>query len=248
MLLLDKIGHKFWIVYSLWNPSIILRNSKVTAGPVRAGFSNYTTALSKETRINIRRRREWLQGFPKFLLASPSFHGGRGALPSAGGHPADLTFLAGGGCWIRYRTWNLWDSLCVLQNFERMVLVKQFDDDYCLFKQNSGSELSKCTGVPLRGGFFFFLFSFLLFHFFPQERVRGAFWFLYYSHVAISINFLWIEPHGLHFFFYTFNLILSSLNTWIFPFFENVEKKKKLQIFWTKLFGISDLIILKTPS
>lgn len=115
---------------------------------------------------------------------------------------------------------------CVLQNFERMVLVKQFDDDYCLFKQNSGSELSKCTGVPLRGGFFFFLFSFLLFHFFPQERVRGAFWFLYYSHVAISINFLWIEPHGLHFFFYTLNLILSSLNTWIFPFFENVEKKK----------------------
>ncbi|KAK8988495.1 hypothetical protein V6N11_029883 [Hibiscus sabdariffa] len=36
-----------------------------------------------------------MQAFPKFLIASPSFHGGRGALPSAGGHPADLTFLAG---------------------------------------------------------------------------------------------------------------------------------------------------------
>ncbi|RWR85813.1 GDP-L-galactose phosphorylase 1-like protein [Cinnamomum micranthum f. kanehirae] len=32
-----------------------------------------------------------------------------------------------------------------------MVSVKQFDDDYCLLKQNSGSELSKCSGVPWRG-------------------------------------------------------------------------------------------------
>ncbi|KAM7271655.1 hypothetical protein ACFE04_030869 [Oxalis oulophora] len=31
----------------------------------------------------------------KGFITSPSFHGGRGALPSAGGHPADLTFLAG---------------------------------------------------------------------------------------------------------------------------------------------------------
>lgn len=67
------------------------------AGPVRAGFNNSTTALRKGTRIIIRRGRECSQGFPKFLLASPSFHGGRGALPSAGGHPSDLTYLAGGG-------------------------------------------------------------------------------------------------------------------------------------------------------
>lgn len=31
------------------------------------------------------------------VSSSPSFHGGRGALPSAGGRPADLTCLAGGG-------------------------------------------------------------------------------------------------------------------------------------------------------
>lgn len=57
------------------------------------------TALRKdETPINTRRGKEWVEAFPKFLISSPSFHGGRGALPSAGGHPADLTFLAGGGC------------------------------------------------------------------------------------------------------------------------------------------------------
>lgn len=31
------------------------------------------------------------------LLSSPSSHGGRGASPSEGGHPSDLTYLAGGG-------------------------------------------------------------------------------------------------------------------------------------------------------
>ena len=67
------------------------------AGAIGGGSTRSTTALSKEYRLIIRRGRECLQGFPKFLLASPSFHGGRGALPSAGGHPSDLTFLAGGG-------------------------------------------------------------------------------------------------------------------------------------------------------
>lgn len=31
------------------------------------------------------------------LSSSPSSHGGRGASPSEGGHPSDLTYLAGGG-------------------------------------------------------------------------------------------------------------------------------------------------------
>lgn len=31
------------------------------------------------------------------LTSSPSSHGGRGASPSEGGHPSDLTYLAGGG-------------------------------------------------------------------------------------------------------------------------------------------------------
>ena len=69
-----------------------------TAGPVRAGFVNLKTALRRETCAKIRRGKECRQAFPNLLIASPSFHGGRGALPSAGGHPADLTFLAGGGC------------------------------------------------------------------------------------------------------------------------------------------------------
>ncbi|XXG65964.1 hypothetical protein AAC387_Pa05g3537 [Persea americana] len=80
-------------------------------------------ALSKEIRINIRRGRGCLRDSTKFLLASPSFHCGQGALPSAGGHPADLTFLA----------------------------VKQYKDDCCLVKQNSSSQLSECPRVPLRG-------------------------------------------------------------------------------------------------
>ncbi len=71
----------------------------IIAGPVRAGFVYSNTALRKEETPNSTRRgKECLQAIPKFLIASPSFHGGRGALPSAGGHPADLTFLAGGGC------------------------------------------------------------------------------------------------------------------------------------------------------
>ncbi|KAK6263636.1 hypothetical protein SCA6_019070 [Theobroma cacao] len=69
-----------------------------SAGPVRAGFVNLKTALRRETCAKNRRGRECMPAFSKFLIASPSFHGGRGALPSAGGHPADLTFLAGGGC------------------------------------------------------------------------------------------------------------------------------------------------------
>lgn len=64
---------------------------------MRAGFHCSITALRQESCVKIRRGKEYMQAFPKFLIASPSFHGGRGALPSAGGHPADLTFLAGGG-------------------------------------------------------------------------------------------------------------------------------------------------------
>lgn len=67
------------------------------AGPFRAGFSDLTTALSGESRVIFKRGKECLQAFPKSLISSPAFHGGRGALPSAGGHPSDLTFLAGGG-------------------------------------------------------------------------------------------------------------------------------------------------------
>jgi hypothetical protein len=63
----------------------------------RAGFRGSTTAPRIGSRTTPRRGRQCAQRFPKFLLASPSFHGGRGALPSAGGHPSDLTYLAGGG-------------------------------------------------------------------------------------------------------------------------------------------------------
>ncbi|POO00992.1 hypothetical protein TorRG33x02_031750, partial [Trema orientale] len=77
-----------------------LRREGKFAGPIRAGsWVNSTTALSKETCAKkINRGKQCKESVPKFLIASPSFHGGRGALPSAGGHPADLTFLAGGGC------------------------------------------------------------------------------------------------------------------------------------------------------
>lgn len=34
---------------------------------------------------------------PQSLLSSPSLHGGRGATPSEGGRPSDLSALAGGG-------------------------------------------------------------------------------------------------------------------------------------------------------
>ncbi|RXH86927.1 hypothetical protein DVH24_022200 [Malus domestica] len=70
------------------------------AGPARAGFVDAITALIKAiTSIKISRgSRECMRAFPNSLLACPSFHGGRGALPSAGGHPSDLTYLAGGGC------------------------------------------------------------------------------------------------------------------------------------------------------
>ncbi|OMO73789.1 hypothetical protein COLO4_26862 [Corchorus olitorius] len=73
-----------------------LEERRGSAGPVRAGFANSKTALRREICAKIRRGKECMPAFPKFLIASPSFHGGRGALPSAGGHPADLTFLAGG--------------------------------------------------------------------------------------------------------------------------------------------------------
>lgn len=75
------------------------REGEIT-GPVRAGsLIDSTTALRKETCAKkIGRGKQCKQVFAKFMIASPSFHGGRGALPSAGGHPADLTFLAGGGC------------------------------------------------------------------------------------------------------------------------------------------------------
>lgn len=90
---------KFWLFLVLAEKIQIkiLRVRRGFAGPVGAGFFNFITALRKEIRIIVRRGKEDAQAFPKFLIASPSFHGGRGALPSAGGHPADLTFLAGGG-------------------------------------------------------------------------------------------------------------------------------------------------------
>lgn len=90
---------KFWLFLVLAEKIQIkiLRVQRGFAGPVGAGFFNFITALRKEIRIIVRRGKEDAQAFPKFLIASPSFHGGRGALPSAGGHPADLTFLAGGG-------------------------------------------------------------------------------------------------------------------------------------------------------
>ncbi|EXB75217.1 hypothetical protein L484_025999 [Morus notabilis] len=75
------------------------REGEITS-PVRAGsLTNSTTALRKEVcAAKIGRGKQCRQASPKFLIASPSFHGGRGALPSAGGHPADLTSVAGGGC------------------------------------------------------------------------------------------------------------------------------------------------------
>ncbi|KAF9588939.1 hypothetical protein IFM89_017618 [Coptis chinensis] len=75
-----------------------LKKKKKIASPSWAGFCEFITALSRGTRVEARRGTECLEGCPKFLISSPTFHGGRGALPSAGGHPADLTFLAGGGC------------------------------------------------------------------------------------------------------------------------------------------------------
>jgi hypothetical protein len=63
----------------------------------RAGFKRSTMAQRIGSRSALRRGRQCSQWFPKLLLASPSFHGGRGALPSAGGHPSDLIYLAGGG-------------------------------------------------------------------------------------------------------------------------------------------------------
>jgi len=71
--------------------------AKVDSWSNRAGFRRSTTAPRIGSRTTLRRGRQCAQCFPKFLLASPSFHGGRGALPSAGGHPSDLTYLAGGG-------------------------------------------------------------------------------------------------------------------------------------------------------
>ncbi|KAB2028691.1 hypothetical protein ES319_D05G113400v1 [Gossypium barbadense] len=81
-----------------WPLEKTLEERSGSAGPSWAGFVHLTTALRREPCEKIRRGKECMQAFPKFLIASPSFHGGRGALPSAGGHPADLTYLAGGGC------------------------------------------------------------------------------------------------------------------------------------------------------
>lgn len=38
------------------------------------------------------------KGYGAVTESTPSPHGGRGALPSEGGSPSDLLFLAGGGC------------------------------------------------------------------------------------------------------------------------------------------------------
>ncbi|KAK5830813.1 hypothetical protein PVK06_014608 [Gossypium arboreum] len=86
------------IVFSFWPLEKTLEERSGSAGPFWASFVHLTTALRREPCEKIRRGKECMQAFPKFLIASPSFHGGRGALPSAGGHPADLTYLAGGGC------------------------------------------------------------------------------------------------------------------------------------------------------
>ena len=79
---------------------VLIGGKEKSLVPVRAGsLIDSTTALRKETCAKkIGRGKQCKQVFAKFMIASPSFHGGRGALPSAGGHPADLTFLAGGGC------------------------------------------------------------------------------------------------------------------------------------------------------
>ena len=112
----------------------ILRVRRGFAGPVGAGFFNFITALRKEIRIIVRRGKEDAQAFPKFLIASPSFHGGRGALPSAGGHPADLTFLAGGGHWVCVLDWFLLVYCCFTRIFYLSMVVKQLKDDNFLLK------------------------------------------------------------------------------------------------------------------
>ena len=76
---------------------LMLSCALVVSWSGRAGLKRATTAPKKGSRVALRRGTQCAHRFPKFLLASPSFHGGRGALPSAGGHPSDLTYLAGGG-------------------------------------------------------------------------------------------------------------------------------------------------------
>lgn len=119
-----------------------LRVWREFAGPVRAGLFNFITALRKEIRTTVRRGKEYVQAFPKFLISSPSFHGGRGALPSAGGHPADLTFLAGGGHWVYVVDSFLLVYCYFTRIFYLSMVVKQLKDDN--FLKCATPEQAKC--------------------------------------------------------------------------------------------------------
>lgn len=56
-----------------------------------------TTALLTKIVVHAGHDYACVRNIFRSLLSSPSLHGGRGALPSEGGHPSDLTYLAGGG-------------------------------------------------------------------------------------------------------------------------------------------------------
>ncbi|MBA0565176.1 hypothetical protein Golob_010067 [Gossypium lobatum] len=128
MLLLRMVNvfsYRFLLLQSFWPLENTLEERSGSAGPSWAGFVHLTTALRREPCEKIRRGKECMQAFPKFLIASPSFHGGRGALPSAGGHPADLTYLAGG----------------IRTTFIQMVTVKWLEDKSFLAKNGKSKQL-----------------------------------------------------------------------------------------------------------
>ncbi|KAJ8616765.1 hypothetical protein MRB53_036137 [Persea americana] len=54
------------------------------------------TAITRALRLIVHARSARRKGCC-LAISSPSTHGGRGALPSEGGSPSDLLFLAGGG-------------------------------------------------------------------------------------------------------------------------------------------------------
>lgn len=102
-----------------------------------------------------------------------------------------------------------------------MVSVKQFDDDYCLLKQNSGSEPSKCSGVPWRGWFSFFL---LFLSFFLSKRGAGVILLVFIlfplSHICQ------FSPHGLCLILYTI-YIQSHFLLYIYGYFQFFKKIEK---------------------
>lgn len=61
-----------------------------------------TTALSIRAQPHPEHSDICTRNLFRSLLSSPSAHGGRGALPSEGGHPSDLTYLAGGGQALKF--------------------------------------------------------------------------------------------------------------------------------------------------